>query len=379
MRALYEPGWGESGTKGAGNPPAGAGAPAGGAPSGPEYPGAPYTSPGTPAGGGGFDADTYLQQNPDVAADFEQHQAEYAARGITTPQQAAAAHYEQYGKTEGRAEPMNPTTPGTPGTVVNPDLMNSPRPVAPAGPEFGPRTDVAMGDFGSAPDLASYFSHFEADPGAAYRRDQALDSVNAKSAARGMLRSGGAVKALATLGSDLASQEYNNWFTRQNTLYNNARNAFTTDRSFQGNLWDTKQQRADNNYTDDRGYKTGRWQYDVDRGDTNFNIDRGYQTDRGDTNTRNLFDLTRVGLDAAGNVSGAGTHFADSASSIYGNKADAASANYFNRAQANSYALNGVANAGANLFANWGGGARSPVAGGTAQNPYSVSTKNVRF
>lgn len=334
------------------------GAPA--APSGPAYPGAPYTTPGTPASGGGFDAAAYLQQNPDVAANAQERVAAGTAPNVEA---VAAEHYQQFGQGEHRAQPMNPTTPGTPGEVVTPDLMNGTRPEAAPAPTFNRGPDQTIGDFGNAPDMASYFdpSKFTADPGYQFRVKEALGGVNANFAGRNALRSSGALKELSGRASDLASQEYNNWFSRQKQQYDAARGAYTQDRSYQTNLWDTKQTRDDTNFSNDRAYGTSVWDRNTARNDTNFNTDRSFQAGRDDQNTNNLFDLTNVGLRATGNVGNASTNNANAASDIFGNRADAAGNAATQGAAANTATANAIGNAAGNLFANWGGSTPSPV------------------
>lgn len=283
------------------------------------------------------DPSAYLQQWPDVAQEYAhlqstpEGQARLAQIGVSSPEQFANYHYQEFGQAAGRempvavrpADPAPQTQAQQTDPYAPPDLTNAGRPQAATAPDFS----------GRAPDLNSFFSNFEADPGAAYRRSEALGGVNAASAARGKLRSGDAVKALATLSSDLASQEYNNWFNRQNTLYNNSRNAFQNDRA----------------------YDTSAWQYGVDRGDRNFNTDRTYQTSQDNTRMSNLFDVARLGQQAAGNVSGATTNNANNMSSIYGSQANAASDAAYARANANAGLVGGLAGTATNLFANWGG------------------------
>jgi hypothetical protein len=298
------------------------------APSGPAYPGGPNVIPGKPAA---FDAQAYLQQNPDVAANAQER---IAAGTAQTPEQVAWEHYQTYGANENRAEPMTAATPDS----GMPDYMNMVRPGAAPPPTFGDRQNL------DAPDMASFFSNFEADPGAAYRRSEALNGVNAASAVRGKLRSGDAAKALATLASNLGAQEYNNWFNRQQTKFQDAQGAYQYG-----------QGRADTNYGNDRAYGTSLWQNTRDFNNGNFNEDRGFAANRYDTNNANLFNLTDVGTRAAANVSGAGTNYANNAANIYGNSADSTANTAYNRAAANAYGANGVANAAGNLFANWGG------------------------
>jgi hypothetical protein len=272
----------------------------------------------------------YYAQNPDLQAEYARLKADPAtASQFATPEAYAQFHAQTFGDrpVPTSAPAQAPAPAPAPDPNAPPNLMNAARPDAAAAPSFD----------GRAPDLNSFFSNFEADPGAAYRRDQALDSVNAKSAVRGKLRSGDAAKALATLGSDLASQEFNNWFNRQNTLYNNSRNAFQNDRA----------------------YDTGMWQYGVDRGDRNFNTDRSYQTSRDDTRIGNLFDLTRIGTGAAGNVSGAVTNNANAQTGIYGSQANNQADAAYARANANAGMAGSLAGAATNLFANWGGSSGS--------------------
>jgi hypothetical protein len=333
-------------------------------PTGPAYPGAPYTTPGS---GGGFDAKTYLQQNPDVLANFQQMEATpegkayFDGQNVTTPDQAAALHYQQFGQNEGRAEPMNPSV--LPQTVT-PDLMNGQRPAMAPAPTYTRPDATPLPNYGSAPDLNSFFSNFQEDPGYQYARQQGLDSVNANSAARGLLRSGAAVKALQTQGDNLANQHYNDWFNRQNTLYNDARNAFQSDRTSGLNVWNTQQNRSDTNFNNDRAYGTAQWQYGNEQAQNNFNFDRGYQTSRYDTNTGNLFNLADEGLRAAGNVSGAGTNLANAQTSIYGSQANSAANAATQRASANAQLGGSLAGTASNLFANWGGMSSNPGMGG---------------
>lgn len=298
------------------------------------------------ASGGGVDYARLFQDRPDVMAEYQKVAAQadpnspqFQKLGLDRGAEGFADYWlankpaqDTYAAPTTAAQPaatqaptaQAQTQPAAVDPNAAPNLMNAARPTAAAAPDFT----------GQAPDLNSFFSNFEADPGAAYRRSEALSGVNAASAARGKLRSGDAVKALATLSSDLASQEYNNWFGRQNTLYNNSRNAFQNDRA----------------------YDTGIWQYGVDRGDSNFNTDRGYQTQQDNTRIGNLFDLAKMGTNAAGNVSGAASANANNQSSIFGSQAQNASDAAYAKANANAGAVGSLAGTATNLFANWGGG-----------------------
>lgn len=321
------------------------GAPASGGASGGTGGGA--ATGGTPAG------QAYFLQNPDVAQEFAklqstpEGQAQLQAIGATTPDAFANFHYSTYGQNEGRAAPTAvAATPGSdaPAQPAGPqtptDLMTAQRPDAPQAPTF--ERPAAM----DAPSLNAFIDgkNFQADPGHQFRVSEALGGVNAMSAARGKLRSGDAAKALAGRASDLASQEYNNWFNRQMAAFNAANGQYQFG-----------QNRSDNVFANDRAYGTAKWQYDTQRQDQNFNTDRGYQTGRYDTGIGNLFNLTNIGVGAAGNVSGAGTNFANAASNIYGSQANSAADTAYARAAANSQMVGGLAGTAANLFANWGG------------------------
>lgn len=295
------------------------------------------------------DWQAYLTNNPDVAAQ--------AQREGRDPTEYAQAHYAAFGQNEGRQLPM--TQPEAPVQDVQPDaqpafdpnaapdLTNAQRPDAMAPPTFTRGADP------TAPSLSEYFdpSQFTADPGYQFRQSEALNGVNAMSAARGKLRSGDAAKALMGRASDLASQEYGNWFARQMAKYQAARGAYQYDTG-----------RNDQNFQNDRAYGTGLWQYGTDRGDANFDKDRAFQVGQRDTNTNNMFRLVGVGTTAAGNVGNAAQNFANGASNISQNGANAAGDAAYNRAAATSYGVNAVANGVGNFFSNWGGGAsKSPA------------------
>jgi len=58
-------------------------------------------------------------------------------------------------------------------------------------------------------------SNFYVDPGYAFRQREAMRSLNQGASTLGMLNSGARLKALQDRASDLASQEYGNWWNRQ--------------------------------------------------------------------------------------------------------------------------------------------------------------------
>jgi hypothetical protein len=311
-------------------------------------------------GGGGFDTGAYLNANPDVAQEFErlnstpEGQATLQANGVTSPDDYAARHYETSGQAEGRQVQQYAPDPVDPNAA--PDLMNARRPDIGPAPTFERREDIRMQDYGAAPDAASYYSNFEADPSAAYRRSEALSGINAASAARGKLRSGDAAKALGTLASDLGSQEYNNWFSRQSQRLAADRGQFNQNRSFAGNLYTSQNARQDANFGDDRAYGTSMWDSNRQRSDANFNTDRAFQTNRADTRVNNLFNISGIGDNAIGNVTAAGNNFTNNQMDANSSRANIAGQSAINRAEANTSVGNTLGAVAGNLFSAWGGG-----------------------
>jgi hypothetical protein len=326
---------------------------------------------------GGFDTGAYLNSNPDVAQEFErlnstpEGQATLQANGVTSPDDYAARHYETSGQAEGRQVQQYAPDPVDPNAA--PDLMNARRPDIGPAPTFERREDIRMQDFGAAPDAASYYSNFEADPGAAYRRSEALSGINAASAARGKLRSGDAAKALGTLASDLGSQEYNNWFNRQSQRLAADRGQFNQNRSFAGNLYTSQNARQDQNFGEDRTYGSNLWDLNRQRSDTNFNADRGYQTNRADNRVNNLFRVSGVGDNAIGNVTTAGNNFTNNQMNANANTANIAGSSAAARGQANTDLVNSLGSAAGNVFSAFssGGGMAPRVTPGMMQQPFN--------
>lgn len=315
--------------------------------------------------GGQPDFAAYGAANPDLQAEWQRIQQTGNADGFgNDPNAYYQWHYGKYGQSEGRELPTSggqpapapaPAQPDAAPAINEPDQPGMPgRPSAAAAPEFD-RSGVKMGEYGSAPDLNSFFTNFEVDPGYQHRLNEGLRGVNAASAVRGKLRSGDAAKALQSRGEGLAAQEYGNWFDRQMSKYQAANQAFQGNRAFAGNMFDRQNQ----NFNSDRAFGMGQYEYGVNRGDRNFETDRGYGDSRQDNDVNNLFRLTGVGLTGAGNVAGAGTNYANAATNIYGNQADAASQSAYAKANANSGLVGDIAGTAANLFTKWGGGGGS--------------------
>jgi hypothetical protein len=325
---------------------------------------------------GGFDTGAYLNANPDVAQEFErlnstpEGQATLQANGVTSPDDYAARHYETSGQAEGRQVQQYAPDPADPNAA--PDLMNARRPDIGPAPTFERREDIRMQDYGSAPDAASYYSNFEADPGAAYREKGALDAINAASAARGRLRSGDAAKALMIEGANQKAQDYNNWFNRQTQRLAADRGQFNQNRSFAGNLYTSQNARQDANFGEDRTYGSNLWDLNRQRSDQNFDTDRNYQTNRSDTRVNNLFRVSGVGDNAIGNVTAAGNNFTGNAMDANATTANIAGNSAINRANANTNLVSGIGGAVSNVANAFTGGGRFPAPNLQRSNAASV-------
>lgn len=77
---------------------------------------------------------------------------------------------------------------------------------------------------------------FQASPGYQWQVDQATDAAARKASATGALGSGNTMAAIATLGSNLANQEYGGWQDRLNGLGQQGQQAATTQAGLQGQL-----------------------------------------------------------------------------------------------------------------------------------------------
>ena len=286
--------------------------------------------PASTAARTGFDAQAYWNANPDLAADASLanfNPGDLTGDGVVNDADRGVWHYQNYGQNEGRNAPTTTVPTTTTTTTGAPDLRTATRPDSGAAPTylrpvtgtmqdygsaptrtatggsaptrgesvamqdygFAPtRTNVGMQGYGSAPDAASYYANFAEDPGAAYRRSQALEAVNAYSSVRSKLRSGDGAVALATKASDLGSQEYNNWFARQSARLASDQNQFNTNRDYATNFYNQESNRADSRYGVDVGqFNTNRdYATNVYR-DANNRIDSRYYADLGQYNTNN--------------------------------------------------------------------------------------------
>jgi coenzyme F420-reducing hydrogenase alpha subunit len=81
---------------------------------------------------------------------------------------------------------------------------------------------IEAGDF----DLANF--NFEADPGYQFRKQEGINALDASASARGRLNSGAQDRAVTRYASSLASQEYQNAFSRNAAVKSNNFNQLAT-------------------------------------------------------------------------------------------------------------------------------------------------------
>lgn len=322
---------------------------------------------GDTIGGDGPDWGAYLNSNADVAQEFErlnstpEGQATLQANGITSPDDYAAHHYATAGQAEGRAvtqyapeqAPQAPAEPGRP-TFNTPEYTRPDQPV--------------WQDMGNGPSSADYLdpSKFTTSPGYQFRLNEGNRNLNASYGAKGLLKSGGAIKGFTDYNQGMASSEFDKWFQQGLQRLNSDRGQFNADRQANFNIFNTNRNNTNANFDADR--QVGLTQFNNDRSFTNNNFenDRTFNTNREDTATNNLFRLTGIGTDAASSVGGASTNAANSATNIYGQQGD----NNANRALANGAAngatINAIGGAASNIFSRYANGGTSALgAGGT--------------
>jgi len=106
--------------------------------------------------------------------------------------------------------------------------------------------DFGMEDYKNDPGYTPFVNTLEdlqATPGYQFRLKQGLDSANNSASARGSLLSGAQLKSLNNYGSEFASTEYNNAYTRAQQAY---QNAFARDTTNKTNKFTRLQSMANN-------------------------------------------------------------------------------------------------------------------------------------
>ena len=194
-----------------------------------------------------------------------------------------------------------------------------------------PIFDQAMPDYGDAPDADTYFDNFETDPGYQFRLNEGTRNLNASYGAKGLLKSDAAIRGITDYGQGLASQEYGNWWNRQNTRFTTDLGQYNQDRNVALAQWNQDRNVFNQNFNTDAARADQNNIFNLNRGDANWESDRAYNTNRYDAYTGNLFNLANIGQSAAAGQAGAGQNYAAAATannnalaSVKGNAAIAA-------------------------------------------------------
>lgn len=272
----------------------------------------------------------YDEANPDVAAAWEQYQAGQGPweaggySGVDSQDEFNQRHYELRGQSEGRQG----------GALV-------PAEDTPYGGYTGQRQTYTRSEYGDGPGVPTLgVEDFRNSGYFNLGVDEGVTAVNQKAGARGLLKSGFALKGVTDFARSQQNKNYGDWAGLELSKYDRARNAFESNRGF-----------GDSNFGEDRAY-----------GSTVFESDRGYDTDRFDTRVNDLFRMTGVGTGAASAIVGAGQQ----GTNALVNNNNTGLENRTNASFAKTNALTGTLGNLASLYGAYGGGSGK---GGLAMRP----------
>ena len=256
----------------------------------------------------------YGASNPDLQAEWQRIQDTGNASAFgNDPNNYYAWHWQTYGQNEvGTPGTVRVAPPMTGGTSTAPtgnglyDIAGATGASggvyglpdgSPAAPDPGARPTMTRQDVGAAPSYDFSMGGFYTSPDYLFRQKEASRELNANYGARGVLGSGGAIKAILDRASNLAAGEYGSWFQRQLARQSADRAQFNTDaaRTDANYAYDTG--RSDSNYNGDRTFNYGKW-FD----DRNFNVGRF------DQQTNDLYKIANTGLSGIGTIAGANTN-----------------------------------------------------------------------
>lgn len=186
--------------------------------------------------GGAFNPSEYLSANPDVAAEFSRLSPNNLKNnlGVSTPEEFAQWHYNQYGQYEGRA--------GSPSALVQsapPAEAVQPTPTNALAGSYGNTADPTW----TAPPAFSFnIDDFKDNPAYKWALEQGSGQITANAAKTGALQSGAALKALQdrgqTTGYNFFNQERNQAYGQYTDDWNRARSTYETDRNYLTDRWD---------------------------------------------------------------------------------------------------------------------------------------------
>jgi hypothetical protein len=165
----------------------------------------------------------------------------------------------------------------------------------------------------TAPNYQAQQFNFQADPGYAWRMAQGTDAIQNSAAARGVGLSDATQKALARYGQNLASNEYQNAYSRFQDQRNFGRGAFESDRSFGANQNQLNYENLASEANKDYLRRAG---------------------------------IADYGISAAGNLANLSTGAGEATAGIYGNMGNARAAGIIGQANYNQANLNNLSQMG---------------------------------
>lgn len=268
----------------------------------------------------------YEAANPDLAAE--------AARVVgSDPRFATKADYYAWHDanyaSENRPSYTDPTQTTTQAPAANPNALT---PQQELQQQIGTRPTFTRPDTGnapSAPDLS--VANYQKSPGYDFQMKEGLRALSSQFGARGLLKSGTALKGALGYSQGLADQDYNTWAQRQLGIWQQNLGQFNADRA-----------NTNNNFASDRQYGTGV-----------FDADRNYLTGRYDNTTAGLTGIANMGQGANNQLASAATNLANNSSNAYQTNANNLSSAYGQQADANASGVNALAGQLQNLFANY--------------------------
>lgn len=265
------------------------------------------SSGSTSGSAGGQDWSAYLQAYPDVAAEYEQEAAmgTMAAMGISSPEEFAQWHYQNYGQAEGRQVSTTAATQTQPAQTGEEQLQATvgerptyERTEYEARPEYT-RTEYEPLDVG--------IDQYVQSPDYEFQQERGMDALKSDKTLSGALRSGAATKSALEFSQNLALGDYDQWRSYATNQYNTDRSRsdqiYESDRTYGSDVYAADRARSDGIYADDRAYGT-----------SVYDADRNYATSRTDTQTNALMGLAGQGLSAANGLAGVGTSYANATS-----------------------------------------------------------------
>lgn len=361
----------------------------------------PSVAPAAPgAASGSPDWNAYLNANQDVRESVER---QVAAGTYGSREEAAAAHYEQNGREDGRALPTvgADTAPAGPAPFYGPEFGE--RPVIER-PEVGERPDMARPDVGARPDFGPRptanlpgFEGFDyglddytESPAFQHQLSRGMESVAQNKAFSGALKSGAATNSALEFATQLA---YDDFAAERQFAYGAYKDARDTKRGYaESDLnraehgWEFNVNRGDRNYLDDTRRIDTNYQFDANRSDDNwefganrtdrnfidtrnfasdvYGIDRGYATNRFDARQSALGGIANQGYGATGALVSGNNQFAQQLATGYGAQGDATANNYLRQGALNGQLWSDLGQ-GASYLAGAYGQAGAGAPGGT--------------